>query len=328
MERLMYKTSLTSIEILSEFDGLVDNIQPYLYSYASMVKITKPLDNPDARVLIYNSKEHIREKNIGINSKDRTVGLIVDDLGERGQLSIKRLLINLNNRILESKGVVFIHSSSISINGEGIMFVGDRGSGKTTNMLYMLGNDGVSYVSNERTGLIQIEEGKKGIRMFGVPSRINIRPGALESNLALKEKLFPIVANRGYEEALKYLTDSASLNSRMVISLQELKDILGIKEQAEANLKTIVVLKYNPNVDYKLEDISQGEMLEILDQHRINGVFSGMAELNNIVNSKSIILSECMDRNNIRFVSITQNCDNSKKILKDLSKGEIMYDNR
>ncbi len=328
MERLLYKTSLTSIEILSEFNGLVDNIQPYLYSYATMTKISKPINNPDARVYIFDSKRNISEKNIMVNSKDKEVGLIVDDLGEKGQLSIKRLLINLNNRILENKGVVFIHGSSVSINGKGIMFVGDRGSGKTTNMLYMLGKNAVNYISNERTGLMPTQEGKKEIRMFGVPSRINIRPGALESNFALKEKLLPIVVNRGYEEALKYLTDSASLNSRMVISLQELKDILGVKEQAEANLKTIVVLKYNPNVDYKLEDISRGEMLEILEQHRINGVFSGMAELNNIVDSKNIILSECMDRNNIRFVSITQNCDNSKKILKDLSKGEIMYDNR
>ena len=115
------------------------------------------------------------------------------------------------------------------------MFIGNRGNGKTTNMMYMLEHKGISYVSNDRTGL-KLDEETGNIIMIGIPSRINIRPGTIEQNQMLKNKLSSILNQKGYNDVLKY-KEPASMKSRMTFSIQELKDTLGTQEKDICELR-------------------------------------------------------------------------------------------
>lgn len=226
METVVLKTKYSRILIFSEIDGIKEKIQPYFYSYAKLAHINKE-DNIDATVYIFKSKENNRC--MKVNSKNQEIGVILNNLNRDNQLFLKRLLINLNNRILESKGVIFIHASSVSYNGNGIMFIGDRGNGKTTNMLYMLNQSGVDYVANDRTG-IKLNKKTGEIEMLGIPSSINVRPGTFEKNELIKNKLMPVLAKRGYYELVND-TNNKSMKSRMALTIQEIKDNLGITEK-------------------------------------------------------------------------------------------------
>ena len=235
MERLVYDTKYSRIMIYSEFSGLKNDIQPYLYSYADIREISKNETNIDAKVYIFKTNSKNSNRDISINGEKNEIGVTINDWNRDNQLYIKRLLINLNNRVLESKGVVFIHASSVSYGNKGIMFIGNRGNGKTTNMMYMLEHKGISYVSNDRTGL-KLDEETGNIIMIGIPSRINIRPGTIEQNQMLKNKLSSILNQKGYNDVLKY-KEPASMKSRMTFSIQELKDTLGTQEKDICELR-------------------------------------------------------------------------------------------
>ena len=235
MERLLYDTKYSKIMVYSEFSGFKEDIQPYLYSYANIKENCDNETDIDARVYIFKTDIKDCNRDIRINEQKNEIGVTINEWNRDNQLYIKRLLINLNNRVLESKGVVFIHASLVCYGNEGIMFIGDRGNGKTTNMIYMLEHEGMSYVSNDRTGL-KLDEKTGEIIMMGIPSSINIRPGTIEQNRTLKNKLSKILAQKGYNDALKY-REATSMKSRMTFSIQELKDNLEIEEKDVCRLR-------------------------------------------------------------------------------------------
>lgn len=235
MERLLYYTKYSKIMIYSEFSGFKESIQPYLYSYANIRENCDNESEIDARVYIFKTDRKDCNRDIRINGQKNEIGVTINEWNRDNQLYIKRLLINLNNRVLESKGVVFIHASSVCYGNEGIMFIGNRGNGKTTNMIYMLEHEGISYVANDRTGL-KLDEKTGEIVMMGIPSSINIRPGTIEQNKILKNKLSGILDQKRYNDALKD-RGVASMKSRMTFSIQELKDNLGTEEKAICKLR-------------------------------------------------------------------------------------------
>lgn len=319
METTILKTKYSKILIKSEIEGITEKIQPYLYGYATL-STEDSKDNIDATVYIFQTIKNNRS--MKINAQKQEIGILLEDMNRDNQLYLKRALINLNNRILESKGVIFIHASSISYNGNGIMFIGERGNGKTTNMLYMLNQKGIEYVANDRTGIkLNKETGK--VEMLGIPSSINVRPGSIEKNSTLKTKLMPVLSKKGYYELIKD-TDNKSMKSRMCLTIQEIKDNLGITERPISILQGIVFLNYDQNIEYNVANISLEEMTKKLEEQRISGVFSGTKEIENVIEVQQLEIKDILKQQKIKTMEITQNSDNSKKILENfiISKGE------
>lgn len=326
MERLIYETKFSKIKIYSELDGLEKSMQQYIYSYANLSESKEEELNVDASIYIFKTEDNKKNRNIRINSERNEIGILLENLNRDNQLYIKRLLINLNNRILESKGVIFIHASSVCYNNEGIMFVGNRGNGKTTNMMYMLENSGVQYVSNDRTG-IKVDSATGEIIMIGIPSRINVRPGTIESNQELKNSLMPILEQKNYDKMLED-KENTSMKSRMTFSIQELKDYMGIEEKDVCRLHSIILLDYNSEIEYESEQLTYEEIIQLLEQQRISGVFSGTKEIENTIEVDNILVKDIIKDKKLNCVKVTQNCNNSEKILKELFKvkGENSYD--
>lgn len=68
-------------------------------------------------------------------------------------------------------------------------------------------------------------------------------------------------------------------------------------------------------------------MINILEQQRIDGVFSGTKEIEKVINAEHLKIKDILQNQNIKTLQITQNSDNSKEILENfiISKGEKDY---
>lgn len=69
-------------------------------------------------------------------------------------------------------------------------------------------------------------------------------------------------------------------------------------------------------------------MINILEQQRINGVFSGTREIERTIEVEPIAVKDIIKRKDLAVVKVTQNCNNSKKILEEIlrGKGDFCYD--
>ena len=80
--------------IYSEFSGLKNDIQPYLYSYANIREISKNETNIDAKVYIFKTNSKNSNRDISIKREKNEIGVTINDWNRDNQLYIKRLLIN------------------------------------------------------------------------------------------------------------------------------------------------------------------------------------------------------------------------------------------
>ena len=103
----------------------------------------------------------------------------------------------------------------------------------------------------------------------------------------------------------------------MYLTIQEIKDNLEITERPISILQGIVFLKYDQNVEYNVTKISLEEMMEKLEEQRISGVFSGTKEIENVIEVQQLKINDILKEQKIKTMEITQNSDNSKKILEN-----------
>ena len=80
----------------------------------------------------------------------------------------------------------------------------------------------------------------------------------------------------------------------------------------------IVLLEYNPDIDYRIETLQVQDMIDVLEQQRINGVFSGTQEIERTVEVVPIAVKDIIKKGDLTVVKITQNCNNSKKMLEEI----------
>lgn len=68
-------------------------------------------------------------------------------------------------------------------------------------------------------------------------------------------------------------------------------------------------------------------MVNILERQRIEGVFSGTKEIEKVIIAEHLKINNILQNQNIKTLQITQNSDNSKRILENfiISKGEKDY---
>ncbi len=114
-------------------------------------------------VIQYDRIEHI------LIIKDDTIFLYPnkEDLNYKYiPMRIVRDLIYFN---LIVNGFYEVHAASVSLNGKGIMLIGERGAGKTTLLFQLLRNPDIHFVSNDKTFL-----NLNTMEMKGYPVSINI----------------------------------------------------------------------------------------------------------------------------------------------------------
>ncbi|HEX9964824.1 MAG TPA: hypothetical protein VGB04_07555 [Allosphingosinicella sp.] len=102
----------------------------------------------------------------------RTVVVTPDDGVVPPQLALARLVRNRLSSDWSLSGAAYLHAGCVAIGGRGVVILGDKFSGKTTQICELVSR-GASFTSNDRIFLFE------GGRVLGLPVSVNIRPATL-----------------------------------------------------------------------------------------------------------------------------------------------------
>lgn len=304
----------------------INELKKYLGDYITLNKLDKieVYNNDLTIVLLDKNNSKIKSDAFLIDNhlvylEEKELYVYIEKNNKNEIIFIKRLLIDLINRFFEKKQGLFLHSSSIVDSNNSTIFIGVKGSGKTTNMLYMLEKGSIGYSSNERTGIINSD----GVLLtYGNPARINIRANSLKFNSSLRNKL------NGTFDMNKYLEYSnkelpVNCEERLVVSFEEISSKLNVPIVPIAHLNSICNLNYDKNINFKMEKVDYESMKFYIAESIISGVFPQRDKLNNLFATEIINYEALLKNNQINYYNIYQNntSDNSEKIIKVLRRG-------
>lgn len=104
-----------------------------------------------------------------VRGKEETT-IVVGQNGPHACLAGVRALRNISAVQWSSEGGVFLHAAGVAVEGSGVLILGDRKSGKTSQVCQMLQRGGAQFVSNDRVYLFP--DG----HIVGIPVSVNLRP--------------------------------------------------------------------------------------------------------------------------------------------------------
>jgi len=322
---MIYKISNQFINfIFVDNKGInINGLKKYLGNYINVEEYKENNLPNDTLIIIINDKNKlIYNSNLGIIDdhifalKNNELCIYVDD-NPKEIIFIKRLLCDLSNRLFEQKKGIFLHGASVIDNDHSIVLIGNKGTGKTTNMLNLLEKYNLGYSSNERTGIINFD-GK--LMSYGNLARINIRPKTLGDNESLKFKLMDCIDKEKYLEYSK-LDLPMDCSERLVVTFDDISKKLDVPIVPTSNLYSICNLIYNPNINFEMEKIDYINIKKYLMDASIDGVFSQRQILNDILPINKINYDDLFN-NSVNYYNIYQNntCGNSDKIIKILRR--------
>ena len=281
----------------------------------------------DLTIMFMNADDILYQKNYFIIDDhvmcfdNNVLYVYLDNQINDEMLFVKRLLTDLSNRFFEMKGGIFLHASSIVDGQNTIMFIGDKGSGKTTNMLYILDSERVAYSSNERTG-VMLDADSGQLITYGNPARINIRAASLRQCESLREKLDDCIDQQQY---LRYREMNLANNcsERLVVDFNDISSKLQRDIVPCALLDSICNLIYSPSIDFMVEEIDYMMFRSSLANSIIDGVFPKRDKLNEIFPTNKFNLDDLLLNSKTKFYNIYQDfkTNNSREIMKILRKG-------
>ena len=281
-------------------DALKNYLEPYIYIDDNCCE-TKESD-----LTIITLKESTE-----IVYKDKKVITKFTD-----NLSLKRLIIDLVNRIIEVNTGIFFHSSSVVFNDNSYIFIGDKGQGKTTTMLNLLSNQVTSYSSNERTALIKEND---VLLSYGNPARINIRVNTLRQNKQLYDKLIPVLDLEKYNHLVKQDL-SLDCSERVDISYNDIRKYLEVDVKPINKTAAIINLLYDPKYDFYLDEIDYEVIKPTLEKNIISGVYQDRLFLEQEIGNGIKPSIQILKDQNIKYYNLYKNnsIDCSKKLIKRL----------
>ncbi len=278
-----------NIAVYSNLDyDITDDLENMFLKYLIVTEFEK---EADYSVCLFKEKydmhflESLNGYDIFISKMEKKIYSVVPgEYSEDNILYIKRLIESLRNRILESKGAIFLHGASISIDGKTAIFIGDNNAGKTTTMLNYLAKEKVKYVSNDRVALINQN---KVTKVIGSPTNIGIRLQSIEENQRLRSKF-------SAEEIKNACFDS---RTRMSLSVQKLKEKLNIEEEPISKLQWLFYLQHSQNGECSIKSIKKEEMLTKISPHIVDGVFKKNAIINKSLDVSRNSLEDVLNEN-------------------------------
>ena len=304
----------------------IDKLKKYLGNYINFeeLDVSKNCNIDLSIVILDKNTTKIKSNAILLDSHfvclaENELYVYIEKNNKNEILFIKRLLIDLINRFFEKKQGFFLHSSSIIDLNNSVVFIGEKGSGKTTTMLYILEKGLSGYSSNERTGIIY-KDGQ--LLTYGNPARINVRANSLKSNDSLRKKL---VGSFNMEKYLEYSCVDLPFNceERLVVSFDDISTKLNAPIMPVAPLMSICNLQYDKNIDFLMEKVDYSHIRANIEKSIISGVFPLRDKLNDIFPIENIIDVDVLKNQQLNYYNIYHNntCDNSDKIIKVLRRG-------
>lgn len=179
-----------------------------------------------------------------IISDDKSSVYVISDNKKNISIEIRRIVKdNILSRWAEKEGSAILHCACASKNDNGIIIMGEKGSGKTTTLLKLLLQYDAQFVTSDR-GYIRINNGK--LQLNGWPEPLNIGFGTLsgfslntlESHKSVKkgnEKI--ILPYNNIPELLSPIIDTALVNMILFPSVN-LNNKSTINQLSESQVKS------------------------------------------------------------------------------------------
>lgn len=126
-----------------------------------------------------------------------------------------------------------VHAASVSINGNGILIMGEGGAGKTTLLFRMLQNSNVDFVSNDKSFL-----NINTMEMLGYPVSVNILKDIVQFVPCFK-KLFENGTESTHYQHIEW--EEYKKRDKRTFVIKELQDLMGFKVKPSSTCKVILI---------------------------------------------------------------------------------------
>lgn len=270
------------------------------------------------KVYLINTEEYI-----GIKDDEKKYIILTDgrDEGIRWPFRIVRELLV---REREDRKKLFMHGTGIDIDNNGILFLVNSGSGKTTMAVDILLKDFdfKGFISNDRVFL-----GNSIIDYFPIP--VVIAAGTAKGNIRLNEYL---VKNNLYEGFLNKKFEDAKNNDKVPIPLLDIKEIFDKTDMLPSTKLNVVAfprINLNMNSNFVIRELNRKEKYIAMDRTcftpfdseslRLEWIKKRKRSIDEIVENKYDVINDTIDKVNMIEIEYGVNSD-KEKIIKELLK--------
>lgn len=188
----------------------------------------------------------------------RAVVLTADDGVVPPHLALARLVRNRLSSECSLSGAAYLHAGCVAIGGRGVVILGDKFSGKTTQICELVGR-GASFTSNDRIFLFP--DG----RILGLPVSVNIRPATLARYDSLEAW-----RARGSPNPHRVGMDVPA--SDVSLSVGQFAAAFGAAIDPAVPLHAVIRLARNETASTKAMEIQGGDIVDLLTSSLFNGI--------------------------------------------------------
>ena len=152
-------------------------------------------------------------------------------------------VLNTFNRLLETKGYVSFHASSVEKDGKGVIFVAPRNSGKTCCMLNTIGH-GFNLVCNDK---VAVRFDPNGSDCYGVMDK--------DVNIRLSPEFLRVPENQKYADRARELgiplgQENELEGDKLRMTPNELAEFNGVEKVYSTSMTGMVYPMYDPSVQH------------------------------------------------------------------------------
>lgn len=189
---------------------------------------------------------------------DRTVILTSNDGVIPPHLALARLVRNRLSSDWSLAGAAYLHAGCVAIGGRGVVILGDKFSGKTTQICELVSR-GASFTSNDR--IFIFPDG----RILGLPVSVNIRPATLARYDRLE-------AWRGEGSPNPHRVGMNVPDSDVSLSVGQFADAFGTTISSAVPLLAIIRLVRNGGASTEAAEIQGRDVVDLLASSLFDGI--------------------------------------------------------
>lgn len=113
-----------------------------------------------------------------LDGEGRRLEVVAPTARPSTRIALLRLVREYATHHLAAEGAVQFHAAALGHDGRGMLIVGPKRAGKTSLLIYGLGEPGSTFIANDRA--VVSRDARDGWRLGGMPTVISIRPGTVE----------------------------------------------------------------------------------------------------------------------------------------------------
>lgn len=188
-------------------------------------QVAKVFEYDEKTVVCYEGMNHV------IEFKKHEIDIYLQMNDDNKHYIPMRIIREIYRIVLECNGYRELHASSFVIDNKGFIVLGNKGMGKTTNLIRSIYSYKADFLSNDKT-FVNINCGE----LYGYPMSLNVRKDIVNfvpslSNLMDNPKHYQHIEWKEYRD-----------NNKITLSLIELKDYLNFNIISKHAFDNVIII--------------------------------------------------------------------------------------